>query len=165
MAYGNMYDPGWQNAALGGKSTFNFEKMLGTVSKGLNLMSGMFQAADWFAKASAQTGSYRALRRRAYGVRERYYQTARDMAEEGHEVLGEMTAGFGTSGSLMEGSPLLTMLDTTRKIERNVQRTVQQGDIEFEQMMYEAKQMKKAAKSAKTMGTISAISSVVGALK
>jgi hypothetical protein len=65
------------------------------------------------------------------------FQTGIDIEHRGQEVLGTMTATFGKSGSLLEGSPLLVRA---------------------------ARQAKRAASSSKIGGIAKIAGSVIGAI-
>lgn len=166
MAYGDYAGGGTMELKKAGIAPsaggLQFSNLLGPISQGLNLAQGLFQAAGLFSAASRQTSSYRALRALAPQVRDRYFAAAIDIEEEGRGVLGTMTAQFGKSGSLLEGSPLLVLADSARKIEDDVVRTMNQGRIEMANMLYEARQMKKAAKSTKRSGIAGIVGSVAG---
>lgn len=131
-----------------------FNSLLGPISRGLFMASGLFEAANLFGASSQYTKNYRQLKVQAAQALEQGFQTGMDVAREGKQITGEMTAAFGKSGSLLEGSPLLTLVDTTRNIERDVSRAIEQGRIQQQALLYQARQMKKAAKGSKLGGIL-----------
>jgi len=145
-----------ENFSAGGlrDQSFDSNSLLGPISRGLFMASGLFEAAGMFGASSKQTKNYRQLKVQAGQALEQGFQTGMDVAREGEQVLGEMTAAFGKSGSLLEGSPLLTLVDTTRSIEKDVARAIEQGRIQQQALLYQARQMKKAASSSKLGGIV-----------
>src|SRR5512146_2481597 len=131
---------------------FDWKSMYGPVSKSLNAASGIFDAAATFSagrnlKASASQFKLMARQAMAQGI-----ETGRDITHEGAEAVGSMTAAFGKSGTLLEGSPLLALADTGREIETNISRAIEQGRIQYQAYMWQAKQAEKAAKGFDVAG-------------
>ena len=147
---------------MGDSGGFDFDAMLGPISSGLNLVGGLFKAASLFSQSSGLTKDYREMRRRAAQRLEQGFETARDIQHEGAGVVGQMTAQFGKSGTLLEGSPLLVLADTQSEIERGMSRTIEQARIDYEAMMYQAKKLKREAKEAKRSGIAGIVGSVAG---
>jgi hypothetical protein len=114
-----------------------FQKWLGPISKSLTLASGIFQAAQLFKATGSYRSQARQYRRMAAQALEEGFQTGIDIEHRGQEVLGTMTATFGKSGSLLEGSPLLVRA---------------------------ARQAKRAASSSKIGGIAKIAGSVIGAI-
>lgn len=133
-----------------------FQKWLGPISKSLTLASGIFQGAQLLKASGSYRDQYRQYRQMAAQALEEGFQTGIDIERQGQEVLGTMTAAFGKSGSLLEGSPLLVLADTTARIQQNVERVIQQGRIEQLAYLRAARRAKKAASSA-TLGGIGKI--------
>jgi len=141
-----------------------FETWLGPVSRGLTLASGIFQAAQLFKASGSYRSQARQYRRMAAQALEEGFQTGIAIEHRGQEGLGTMTATFGKSGSLLEGSPLLVLADTTARIQQNVERAVRQGRIEYAAYMRAARQAKRAASSSKIGGIAKIAGSVIGAI-
>jgi hypothetical protein len=145
-----------------------FTDWLGPISKGLTLASGIFQGAQLLKASGSYRDQYRQYRQAAAQVLEQGFQTGIDIERQGREVLGTMTAAFGKSGSLLEGSPLLVLADTTARIQQNVERVIQQGRIEQLAYLRAARRAKKAASSAKLGGIgkiVGAVASVIPGLQ
>ncbi len=160
--FGSAYSPAAFHQMTTGSPEFDWNGMLGPVSKGLNIFGGIADAVNMFGAAGAQKGSAKQLRLQAGQALEQGFQTGMDVYGEGQEVLGEMTAAFGKSGSLLEGSPLLVLADTTRKIERDIMRSIQQGRIQQQALLVQARQAEKAAQGA-ILGGIVKVAGVVAA--
>lgn len=142
---------------------FDFNSLLGPISSGLTMASGVFDALNSFQAAKGYKSQYRQLKLQAQQALEAGFQTGMDIQREGDQVVGEMTAAFGKSGSLLEGSPLLVLADTNMAIERSVGRAIEQGRIEQQAYLRMARQAKKASKNAKLGGIVKLGGSVAGA--
>lgn len=129
-----------------------WQSMLGPVSQGLNIFSGVLGAIGDFKAAGSLRSQARQYKLMGQQALEQGFQTGIDISKEGEEVTGTMTAMFGKSGSLLEGSPLLVLADTQTKIDRDIARVIEQGRIQKAAYDWQARQAKKAAKSAKTAG-------------
>jgi len=136
--------------------------MLGPMSKGLNMVSGLFDAANLFSASKTQKASARQFRQMAAQALEQGFQTSFDIQDEGAEQIGEMTAAFGKSGTLLEGSPLLALADEQNTIEMSMARAIEQGRIQQQAYLFQARQAEKAAKGS-IMGGIAKIAGVVAA--
>ena len=154
----NYYDPNTGKIEIGG---FNgsapsggggFNQMLGPISRGLGFASGVFDALKSFQAARMYKGQAKQYKLQAAQAKEAGFQTGMDIQREGNQVLGEMTVAFGKSGSLLEGSPLLVIADTTQEIQRGIGRAIEQGRIEEQAYLHMAKQAKQAGKAAKLAG-------------
>lgn len=133
---------------------FDFNSLLGPISKGLNMASGVFSGLNMFQASGSYRSQVRQYKVKAAQSLEQGFQTGMDLSREGTEVLGEMTAAFGKQGSLLEGSPLLALADTQTDIDRNVARAIEQGRIEQAAYLRMARQAKKAASSSKLGGIV-----------
>ena len=133
---------------------FDFNSLLGPISKGLGMASGVFGGLNMLQASGSYRSQARQYESMAGQALEQGFQTGIDLSREGTEVLGEMTAAFGKQGSLLEGSPLLVLADTTADINRNVARAIEQGRIDQQAYLRMAKQAKKAAKGSKLGGII-----------
>jgi hypothetical protein len=91
---------------------------------------------------------------------EQAYQTGIDLDREGEEFIGTITTQFGKGGTSLSGSPLLVLADTRERIDRNIERVVEQGRIESAALMRMAKKAEKASKSAKLSGLGQTIAAV-----
>jgi hypothetical protein len=141
-----------------------FSALLGPISSGLHLVQGLFDAANMFSAGKAlqgQAGQYRVLAAQAL---KQGFATGIDIRREGKEIVGEMTAAFGKSGSLLEGSPLLVLADTQTQIERNAGRAIEQGRIQQQAYLWEAAEAERAAEQAKKGGIGRIVGALVGAL-
>ena len=121
----------------------------GTISKGLNLATGIFQAAGLFNQAATFASHGRALAQNARLALEQGFQTAIDIREEGRDILGAQQAVFAKQGTLLEGSPLLILAETSRRIERNAQRAVKQARLQSIELNRQARAAKRAERRAK----------------
>lgn len=137
------------STAPAGEST---NSMLGPISKGLGIASGVFDALNSFHAAGSYRSQARQYKHMAEQALQQGFEEGKDIFLEGKEVLGEMTAAFGKSGTLLEGSPLLTLADTGRNIEKNMLRAIRQGRINQQAYLNLAKQAADAAKSSKIGG-------------
>jgi hypothetical protein len=168
VAAANQMQYGSPSRALGGTSlstnggTSAANPWIGPVSQGLSMVSGLAEAMNLFSGSKKYKDSAKQLRLQAGQAFEQGVETGRDIQHEGEEVKGEMMAAFGKSGTLLEGSPLLALADTTREIERNVGRAIEQGRIEQQALLYQARQADKAAQSG-MLGGIVKIGGVVAA--
>jgi len=140
----------------------NWDSMLGPMSKGLNMVSGLFDAANLFSASKTQKASARQFRQMAAQALEQGFQTSCAIPAEGAEQIGEMTAAFGKSGTLLEGSPLLALADEQNTIEMSMARAIEQGRIQYQAYRWQARQAEKAAKGG-IMGGIAKIAGVVAA--
>jgi hypothetical protein len=165
----------WRTEAVGfeqlkvaplGQGLFDKEgrSWLGPVSKGLTLASGIFEAAQLFKAGGSYRSQARQFERQARLALEQGFQTGIDIEREGQQIVGSMTAIFGKSGSLLEGSPLLALADMQSRVHENVERVVRQGRIEYAAYMRQARQLKRAAKSSKIAGVVKIGGSILGAI-
>ncbi len=137
---------------------------LGPVSKGLTLASGIFEAAQLFKAGGSYRSQARQFEQRARLALEQGFQTGIDIQREGRQITGAMTAIFGKSGSLLEGSPLLVLADTQARVHENVERVVRQGRIEYAAYMRQARHLRRAAKSSGIAGVVKIGGSILGAI-
>lgn len=146
------------------KAPTKLSKMLGPISAGLNLVSGIMGYEQMRGMAAGYRAQEKHLLAQAEQVMRQGYETSRDVRREGEEFLGTMTAIFGKSGTLFEGSPMLVELDVKRKIERNVERIIEQARIQRDALRYEAKQARRASRSAKKAGLAQLTQGALGAV-
>lgn len=141
-----------------------FTSMFGGMSKGMGIAQNIFETADLYHKAKAIHSEYRNLQRMAQQALDQGFQTGMDIGREGAEFTGEMTAAFGKSGTLLEGSPLLVLADTQAKIEQNVARAILDARIRYSELYRQARKAKKAAKWAKRSANIKVVDTVIKAI-
>lgn len=145
-----------------------FSDWLGPVSKGLTLAGSILGGVNMFQASGNLKSQASQFRQRAALALEQGFQTGIDIQQEGDQVLGTMTATFGKSGSLLEGSPLLVIADTQNRIQQNVERVIQQGRIEQAAFLRTARQLEKQARGAKLGGIgkiIGGVASVIPGLQ
>ncbi len=142
---------------------FKLTDLFGPISMGLNIASGLFRAEGLRKRASGYHDDYKGLMLRSSQVIEQGFQAGMDIEREGHETLGTMTAMFGKSGTLFEGSPLLAELDLVRSVERNRLRVMEEALIESAALYREAKKAKQAARAAQKAATTEIVGAVGGA--
>ena len=141
---------------------FDFGSLVGPISKGFAVVGGVFDALAGFEAAGSYRSQARQYKRAGRQALEQGFTSGMDIAREGAGLTGSMLAGFGKSGSLMEGSPLLVMADTQYKIDEDIRRVIEQGRILKADYDYKAKQAKKAAKAAKRSGIAGIVGSIGG---
>lgn len=124
----------------------------GAVSSGTSIFSGILGIIEGFENAKALRESEQALKKAAEQAMGQSRGMARDIYHEGEEFKGAMSTAFGKSGTLMEGSPLLALADTQAEIERNIARAIEQGRIEREALLFQAKQAHRQAGQAEWEG-------------
>ncbi len=124
----------------------------GSISSSLPLFGGMLGFVQGFEGAFEYERQAKLLKKQAWYARERGFQTGIDIADEGAEIKGAMTAAFGKTGTLLEGSPLLALADTQTEIERNIALAIEQGRIESESLLWQARQAHRAANSSRWGG-------------
>ncbi len=129
-----------------------FGSMLGPISSGLNIASGVFDGLADFSKASMQRDNAKTLERRAAQTLEQGFLQAIDIGRAGDDLMGEQRVAFGKSGSELSGSPLSVLAETADKVDEDIQRTLTQARIKQQALLREAKRMKKAAKRSKIGG-------------
>jgi len=165
----------WRTEAVGfeqlkvaplGQGLFDKEgrSWLGPVSKGLTLASGIFEAAQLFKAGGSYRSQARQFERQARLALEQGFQTGIDIEREGQQIVGSMTAIFGKSGSLLEGSPLLALADMQSRVHENVERVVRQGRIEYAAYMRQARHLRRAGKSSKIAGVVKIGGAILGAI-
>ncbi len=135
---------------------------LGSVSRGLTMASGILGGVQSFQASGGLKDQARQYEQRAAQVLEEGFQSGMDIDREGKRFLGSMTAAFGKSGSLLEGSPLLALVDTEEAIQKDVERAIQQGRIEQAAYLEYARQLRKAARK-KRLGGVLQIGAVAAA--
>jgi hypothetical protein len=140
------------------RPAFDWGSALGPISSGLNMFGGAMDSINMFMAANNYRNQAGNLRTQAAQALEQGFTTGIDIQHEGGEALGEMTVAFGKSGTLLEGSPLLALADTTREIEKNVGRAIQQGRIEQQALIWQAENAERAAEGA----MIGGIANIVG---
>lgn len=133
------------------------QNWLGPVSSGFGFASDILQAASLRSSSRNMRKVAKQLWEMAAQAMEQGIETGRDITHRGAETIGTMTATFGKSGSLLEGSPLLTLADETREIELNIARAIEQGRIRSEAYKFQARQAGKAAHSLKMASNAAAI--------
>lgn len=161
MAAGNWIN-GMESPGYSPPAAFDWKSMLGPISGGLGLAKTGFDALNMFGAAKNSKRQAGQLRVQAAQALEQGFGTGIDIAHEGNAFLGEMTTAFGKSGTLLEGSPLLALADTTREIERNVNRAIQQGRIDQQALLWQAKNAERAARGAKLGGIVKMAGTVAG---
>lgn len=141
----------------------NNASWFGPISKGLTLASNLVGAFSMFEASGSYKNQARQFERMGEQVLDEAFTQGIDIQREGRQITGTMTAMFGKSGSLLEGSPLLVLADTSARIQENIDRTIQQGRILQAQYLEKARQARKAARSAK-LGGIGQVFGAVGVL-
>lgn len=175
MAYGNMYSPtiagpDASRSLPSYESIFKPENaktsggfgIYGPISGALQIAQGVMGYETQRQRASGFGDTADELLRAGRLALEQGLETAIDIGRAGESFVGEITAAFGKSGSLLEGSPLLVLADTQAKIERNMQRVIDQAREAYRQYYLQAKKAKKAEKSAERSGFASLGSALGG---
>jgi hypothetical protein len=89
-------------------------------------------------------------------------QRAQEFREEGEAFSGQQRAGYAKSGVLIDsGSPLLAVMDTVVRAERNAIRTESQGDEQHRALSIQGKTQLDTASSAATSTLVSAAGSAM----
>jgi hypothetical protein len=89
-------------------------------------------------------------------------QRAREFREEGEAFAGQQRAGYAKGGVLLDsGSPLLAVMDTVVRAERNAIRTESQGDEQHRALSIQGKTQLDTASSAATATLTSAAGSAM----
>lgn len=130
------------------------------IETGLPYAGAMLNFVSEMGKAKEYKLLEKSLKQRAQQAMQQGIEQGRDISDEGTAFLGEMTTIFGKSGTLLEGSPLLALADTTREIEKNVMRSIEQGRREKEALDFQARQAKRAGYMTK----VGAIGNLVGSV-
>lgn len=159
-SYESIYNK--ENATTGGGFG-----VWGPISGGLQIAQGIMGFETQRKIASGYKAQSKQLTQLGREALEQGFDTAIDLHRAGEETLGEMTAAFGKSGSLMEGAPLLVLADTRAKIERNRQRVIEQArrtQREYDRLAKEARKAEKAAKKSGFAGLGKAIGGAFGGL-
>ena len=119
----------------------------------MSIAGSVMGAGETLKAGSAQ---YIESRRAAVMARIAGRQRAGEIRDEGEAFAGQQKAGFAKSGVLIDsGSPLLAVMDTVAKVERNALRAEAQGEEQGRALSIQGKTQYESAKSA-------AMSTVIG---
>lgn len=114
------------------------------------------------SRAGAQSG-FEAIRAGAF-ARIKALSEARDIREEGEKFVAKQYTGFAKSGVVLDtGSPLLTMSESYRMIERDAIRTEQYGAEAARQKSAEANMLFRQARNAGAQAMLGAMGTMISA--
>ena len=134
----------------------------GSISRGMTMASGIMGAFEGFRAAGGYREQARQHEDRAELALQQGFEQGIDIQREGRQITGSMTAMFGKSGTLLEGSPLLVLADANERIRENVERTIRQGRILQSEYLATARSLRKAARSSMWSG-VAQVAGVVAA--
>ncbi len=132
--------------------------LLGAVQAGSQIYSGYKQK-----EAAEQNAAL--MREQAEFQRQQAYDQASIVRERGESFIGTQKAGLASAGvKTTTGSPLAVLRESERRLQQDVSRTRQAGDIAYKSGLSQAGTLEQQGKDAFTASLIGGATSFAGTL-